>query len=180
MRLPKAVIREVQCPHFGTSGRSTKGTRGPGTRFSLIWEQFWDPALRKNYWFYQTELSLLSFDGSVIILSRRETSCGNFKGFTLCRRPLLASHGYQKLSLVRFSASILVPWGEAGRARGGPEPDFHWFGVNVGTRPPAKTIIFILQDRGFWVLMVLWSFSLEGKPSASTLRALRTASLSWV
>ena len=69
MRPPKAVLCEVQCLHFGTLGRSRKGTRGSGTRFSLIWSQFWDPPPYKNHQFYFAKLTFLSFDGSMSILS---------------------------------------------------------------------------------------------------------------
>ena len=68
----------------------------------------------------------------------RGTSCCNVKGAALCRRPLSIPCGYQKLSFVRLSAPLLVPWGEARRARGGPEPDFNWFGVNFGIHPIQK------------------------------------------
>ena len=72
------------------------------------------------------------------ILSWRGTSCCNVKGAALCWRPLSIPCSYQKLSFVRFSAPLLVPWGEARRARGGPEPDFNWFGVNFGIHPIQK------------------------------------------
>ena len=100
----------------------------------------------KNHQFYKGKLTFLGLDDSMSILSWRGTSCCNVKGAALCRRPLSIPCGYQKLSFVRFSAPILVPWGEARRARGGLEPDFHWFGVNFGVHPHTKTISFTQQN----------------------------------
>ena len=67
---------------FWYPGEKQEGHEGVQNQIFIEWGQFWDTPPPQKPSILVAKPGILSFDGSVIILSRRETRCCNFKSFT--------------------------------------------------------------------------------------------------
>ena len=112
-------------PPFWYPGEKQEGHEGVRNQIFIDLEQFLGPPPYKNHEFNRAELTRLSFDGFMSILSWGGTSWCNFEAFRPLPPAAFSSRRLPKAVICEVQCLHFGTLGEAGRARGGPEPDFH-------------------------------------------------------